>query len=148
MPQNTFFPQTHDLLVSPKNDTKTRFSILHPLSLVIFATATVVVFVLLCNSRFNFHCYKQRETTPTQKSAWKWHCNLSQLLARKITKGIHSCKPASLNCPIKEGSITDQVFLWSSGSCVCVKVYKGWIYNWPGPGFLEVVRFLCECEGV
>ena len=90
------------------------------------------------------------EATSTQKSARKWCCNLSQLCARKITKGIHSCKPASLNRPIKEGSITDkvQVFLWSSGCCVNVKVYKGGIYNWPGPGFLEVVRFLCECEGV
>ena len=34
---------------------------------------------------------------PTQKLAWKWCCNLSQLLAQKITKGIHSCKSASLN---------------------------------------------------
>ena len=33
----------------------------HPLSLVIFATATVVAFVLLHNSRFNFHCYIQRQ---------------------------------------------------------------------------------------
>ena len=37
----------------------------------IFATATVVAFVLLHNSRFNFHCYTQREATPTQKSARK-----------------------------------------------------------------------------
>ena len=26
--------------------------------------------------------------------------DLSQLLAQKIMKGIHSCKPASLNCPL------------------------------------------------
>ena len=38
----------------------------HPLSPVIFATATVVTFVLLRNSRFNFHCYPQREATRTQ----------------------------------------------------------------------------------
>ena len=56
-----------------------------------------MAFVLLRNSRFNFHCYTQREATPTQKSARKCRCDLSQLLARKITKGIHSCKPASLN---------------------------------------------------
>ena len=37
---------------------------------------------------------------PTQKSARKWRCNLSRLLAWKITKDIHSCKPASLNCPL------------------------------------------------
>ena len=47
------------------------FSTLHPLSTVIFATATVLAFVLLRNSRFNFHCYTQREATPTQKSARK-----------------------------------------------------------------------------
>ena len=67
---------------------------------VIFATATVLAFVLLRNSRFNCHCYTQREATPTQKSARKRHSDLSRLLARKITKGIHSCKPASLNRPI------------------------------------------------
>ena len=49
----------------PKNDAKTLFfPTLHPLSTVIFATATVLAFVLLRDSRFNFHCY-------TQKSARK-----------------------------------------------------------------------------
>ena len=47
------------------------FSTLHPLSLAIFATATVVAFVLLHNSRFNFHCYTHCEATRSQKSAWK-----------------------------------------------------------------------------
>ena len=45
----------------------TFFPTLHPLSTVIFATATVVAFVLLRNYRFNFYCYTQREATPTQK---------------------------------------------------------------------------------
>ena len=76
------------------------FPTLYALSPVIFATATVVVFVLLCSSRLNRHCYTQHEATPTQKSAQKCHCNLLWLLAWKITKGIHSCKPASLNRPI------------------------------------------------
>ena len=76
------------------------FSTLHPPFLIIFANVTVVAFLLLRKSRFNFHCYTQRETTPTHKLAWKWCCNPMQLLARKITKGIHSCKPASLNRPI------------------------------------------------
>ena len=80
---------------------QTPFSTLHPLSPLIFATAAVVAFVLLCNSRFNFHCYTQCETTLTQKSTQKWCCDLSRLPAQKITKGIHSCKPASLNCPIQ-----------------------------------------------
>ena len=83
----------------PKNNTKALFSTLHPLSQVIFATASVVAFVLLHSSRFNFHCYTQLEATPTQKSARKWCFDLLQLLAQKITKGIHWCKPASLNCP-------------------------------------------------
>ena len=73
------------------------FSTLHYLSPLLFAAATVVAFVLLCNSTFNFHCYTQREAMPTQKSAWKWCCDLLQLLAWKITKDIHLCKPASLN---------------------------------------------------
>ena len=55
----------------PKNDAKKLFSTLHPLSLVIFATATVVAFVLLHNSRFNFHCYTQHEAMPTQKLSRK-----------------------------------------------------------------------------
>ena len=100
MPQNAFFPRICNLLVSQKNDAKILFSTLHPLSLVIFATTTVLAFVLLRNSRFNCHCYTQSEATPTQKSAWKWLCDLLRLLAWKFTKGIHSCKPASLNRPI------------------------------------------------
>ena len=54
------------------------FSTLHPLSTVIFATATVLAFVLLHDSRFNFHWVwlhavynAQHETTSTQKSAQK-----------------------------------------------------------------------------
>ena len=36
------------------------------------ANATVVAFVLHCNSRFNFHCHTQREAMSTQKWARKW----------------------------------------------------------------------------
>ena len=65
-----FIPQNRDLLVGQKNDAKTLFfPTLHPLSLVISATAAVVAFVRLRNSRFNFHCYTFREATPTPKSA-------------------------------------------------------------------------------
>ena len=101
MPQNAFFPWTSNLLVSQKMTQGHFFPTLHPLSLVIFATATVVAFVLLHNSRFSFHCYTQCEVMPTQKLAQKWHCDLLQHLVWKITKGIHSCKPASLNHPIE-----------------------------------------------
>ena len=71
-PETHFFP--HELAISlsaEKRCKDTFFSTVHPLSTVIFATATVVAFVLLPDSRFNFHCYTQREATLTQKSARK-----------------------------------------------------------------------------
>ena len=54
MPQNAFFPQTRDLLVSWKTMQWHFFSTFHPLSPVIFATATVVAYVLLRNSKCSF----------------------------------------------------------------------------------------------
>ena len=100
MPQNAYFLRTRDLLVSPKTTQRHFFSTLHPLSTVIFATATVLAFVLLCDSRLNFHCYTQREATPTQKLARKCAATSRDFsVARKITKRIHSSKPASLNRP-------------------------------------------------
>ena len=63
MPQNTFFLGTRDLLVSQKMTRRHFFPTLHPVSTVIFAPATVLAFVLLRNSRFNVHCYAQREAT-------------------------------------------------------------------------------------
>ena len=88
--RNLGCPKTHFSMNSwssgqPRNDAKTL--VFHPLSLVIFATTTVVAFVLLRNSRFNFHCYTQHEANPTQKSARKWCYGLLQLLVQKITKG-------------------------------------------------------------
>ena len=81
MPQNALFSYVIVIFYSAwkKNEKKKKkkttqryfFSTLHPLSKVIFATATVLAFVLLHDSRFNFHCYTQREATPTQKSARK-----------------------------------------------------------------------------
>ena len=81
MPQNAFYPQNRDLLVSQKTTQRHFFSTFHPLSPLIFAIAIVVAFVLLHNSRFSLHCYtqlEQREATPTQKSARKWRCDLSR----------------------------------------------------------------------
>ena len=71
MPQNAFFIRTRGLLISPKTTQRQFLFTLHLLSTVIFATATVLAFVLLRNSNFNFDCYTQREATPTQKSARK-----------------------------------------------------------------------------
>ena len=76
MPQIYFFQRTRDLLVS-QNTTQRHFFLSppppppNPLFPVIFATATILAFVLLRNYRFNFHCYTQREATSTQKSARK-----------------------------------------------------------------------------
>ena len=85
MPQNAFFLRTRDLLVSQKNDGKTLFfPTLHPLSTVIFATATVLAFVLLRNSRFNFHYYTQRAATPTQKSARKCAATSRDFLRERL----------------------------------------------------------------
>ena len=97
MPQNAFFSTDSRSSGRPKNNARHLFSTLRPLSTVIFATTTMVTFMLLRNSRFNFHCYTQRKATSTQKSARKRRCSLSRLLPRKITDGMHSCKPASLN---------------------------------------------------
>ena len=107
-----FFPRSRDLL-----QRLTLFSILHHLYPVIFAKAAVVAFVQLRNCRFNFHCYTQREPAPTQKSArMSGSCDLSRLLVRKITKGIQTCKPATLNRPINPRQT-----LWSaSNSCTFV----------------------------
>ena len=94
MPQNALFSTKQWSSGQQKKQRKDFFPTLHPLSSVIFATAsaTVVAFVLLRNSWLNLRCYTQREAMPTQKSA--------RLFVRKITKGIHLCKPASLNRPI------------------------------------------------
>ena len=84
MPQNAFFLRTLDLLVSQKTTQRHCFSTLHPLSTVIFATATVLVFVLFRGSRFNFHCYTQREATPTQKSARKCAATSRNFLRERL----------------------------------------------------------------
>ena len=57
---------------------------LHHLSKVIFATSKVLAFVLLHNSSFNFHCYTQREATPTQKSARKCAATSRDFFAERL----------------------------------------------------------------
>ena len=86
MPQNSFFLRTRDLLVSQKTMRRHFIFTLHPLSTVIFATATVLAFVLLRNSSFNFHCYTQREATPTQKSARKCAATFRDFFAEKLQR--------------------------------------------------------------
>ena len=83
LPQNTFFPRTCDHLVSEKT-MHTLFPTLYPLSTEIFATATVLTFVQLRDSGFNFHCYTQREARPTQKSAWKSAATSRDFLRKRL----------------------------------------------------------------
>ena len=111
MPQNAFFLRTRNLLVSQKTMQRHFFSTLHPLSMVIFATATVLAFVLLHNSRFNFQLYTAWSNAYSEISL-EVHCDLSQLLAQKLTKRIHSSKPALLNCPKRhhELKLTDYLY--------------------------------------
>ncbi len=68
----------------PKNDAKTIFPTLHPLSTVIFATETVLAFVLLRDSRFNFHCYTKREATQTPKSTRKYAATSRDFLCERL----------------------------------------------------------------
>ena len=67
-------------------------------------------FAILCSTSIVIHSVKH--ATPTQKSTRKWLCDLSRLLARKITKGKY-CEPASPNRPMRPQSPAWQ---WSGSS--------------------------------
>ena len=69
---------------SAKKQHRHFFPSLHPLSTVIFATATVLAFVLLCDSRFNFHGYTQHEATPIQKLARKCAATSRDFLCERL----------------------------------------------------------------
>ena len=96
MPQNSFFLRTRDLLISPQTTQRHFLFTLHPLSTVIFATATVLAFVLLRNSNQLPLLYTALSNAYSEIGP-EVRCDLSRLLSRKITKRIHSSKPASLN---------------------------------------------------
>ena len=121
MPQNAFFPRTHDLLVSLKRKRKKRkkekkktqrhfFSTLHPLFPVIFATATVLAFVLLLNSRFNFPCYTRRRMQRLLRyRPGSVSCDLSRLLARKIKRTLTCANQLRWKCSFRAVSVTRPV---------------------------------------
>ena len=97
MPQNAFFFSKLAIFWSAKKWRKDPFfPTHHPLSTVIFATATVLAFVLLRDSRFNFHHYTQREATPTQKSARKCTATSRNFLRERLQSAF---KPALPNIP-------------------------------------------------
>ena len=120
-PKNVFF-STNSFGQSKIDHRHTHFFILHHLSPVIFANATVVAFLLLHNSGFNFHCYTQREPTTTQNRPGSGGYELSRLLARNITKGNHSCKPASLKWQTGETSplLSEMTAACSGVTIACV----------------------------
>ena len=141
MPQNAFFSTNSRSSSQPKNDAKTLFA--HPPSPLpgnVYNCNSAGIW-LLRYSRFNFHCYTQREATPTQKSARKWRSDLSRLLARKITKGTHSCKPASLNRPI----------CWASFEIkgLCPVLNRNWVCLVPVHTCVAEcawnVGYICQC---
>ena len=90
-PSSITFPNLHHIPHPPSH------------SPVIPANATVVAFVLLQMSMFNFHCYSRVYQRLLRNWLGSGSCNLLWLLAQKITKGIHSCKPVwqhfTTNCP-------------------------------------------------
>ena len=103
MPQTAFFPQALVIFWSaekrcqPKNDARTLFSSTTTFPL----NTTVVVYVLLRSSRFSpFIVMHSVIRYLLRNLPGSGSCDLSRLLARKITKGIHSCKRASLSCLI------------------------------------------------
>ena len=110
MPQNAFFLRTCDLLISPKMTSRHFLFTLHPLSTVIFATATVLAFVLLRNSNFNFHCYTQREATSTQKSARKWAATSRDFFRKRLQSALTL---ANQHCWIAQyRHVTANCFQW------------------------------------
>ena len=69
---NCIFSMNSRSLVSWKTMQRHFFSALNHLSPVIIAKAAALAILLFHNSRFNFHCYTQREAMPAQKLALKW----------------------------------------------------------------------------
>ena len=98
-PKRIFFYELAIFWSAPKRRKDTPKT-LHPLSTVIFATATVLAFVLLRNSNFSFHCYTQREATPIQKSARKCAATSRDFFHERLQSAFDSSKPASLNRPV------------------------------------------------
>ena len=77
----------------------------------------MVAFVLLCNSRFNFHCYTQCESTPTQKSARKWQLRPLATSCAKDYKG-HSLVQTSFTAPPDSWR---QVSIYSCGRLATIR---------------------------
>ena len=103
------------------------FCILHHLSSVIFANTIAFAFVLLRNSRFNFHCYTQREPMSTQKSARKWHAaTFSDFLRGRLQRAFTHVN--QLHCIAQQMTETDRFARWPRiAVCGVCRVYN---YTW------------------
>ena len=146
MPENTSFLWTCDLLVSQKTTQRQIFSTLLPFSMVIFATATVLAFALLRDSRFNFHCYTQCEATPTQKSAPKCAKTSRNILRERLQSAFTLANQLRWIAQWKYHKLKSKNSKCSNDSCrkgfftlqkdVCVGVGKGvttsfsWVFWW------------------
>ena len=96
MPQNIFFPRTRDLLVSQKTTKRHFFPPLIPFPLYFLQLQQwwqLYSFAVLDSASIVIHSVKQRLLRNRPGSDPR---DLSRLLAQRITKDIHSCKPASL----------------------------------------------------
>ena len=99
-PKRIFFPRTRDLLVSQKTTQKHFFSTLNPLFPVFLQQQQwwhLYCFAIIGSTSIVIHSAKQRLLRNRPGSDAATSRDIS--VARKITKGIHSCKPASLNRP-------------------------------------------------
>ena len=88
---------------SAKKQCRHFVSILHHPSPVFLENTTAAAFVLLCSSRFNFHCYTQHEATPTQKLARQWQLQPSTTSSAKDYAGHSLAQSSFAELPNTEG---------------------------------------------
>ena len=113
MLQNAFSPRTRDLLVSQKTTQRHFFS---PPS-ISFSRQFLQLqqwwhlhcFAILGSASIVIHSVKQRLLRNRPGSDAATSRDFLRLLARKITKGIYSCKPASVNRPIAQPRVHPNV---------------------------------------
>ena len=117
MPQNAFFSKNLWSSGQPRNDAKTLF--FHPLSP--FPGN-------FCNCNSAGICNASQLYTVWSNAYSEIGPEVTlQLLVWKITKGIHSCKPASLNCLIGLAACNFILFfmLWSERSQIKHTLWRG-----------------------
>ena len=136
VPKRIFFPmKSRSSGQQKKKKKKTRktqrhfFPTLHPLYPAFFATATVVAFVLLRNSRFSFHCYAQHEgpeltLRPLATSCAKDHkghslvqTNFTEPPNRSLCQYLHHKKLASMP-PLAKPDVLLVMIILTMSTCL------------------------------